>query len=105
MGRSEYIRVCIMIIPPDIIAQYKLNERISQYVWIYMEIIQGMFGLPQAIILANNLLVQRLDNSWENTDGIQKGGPPSSAPNNGEPPFQCSPESDHDFHVEPTSYT
>ena len=37
---------------------------------------------------------------WENTDGIQKGAPPSSAPKNGAPPFQCSPESDLDFHVE-----
>ena len=37
---------------------------------------------------------------WENTDGIQKGTPPSSAPKNGAPPFQCSPESDLDFHVE-----
>ena len=40
-------------------------------------------------------------NCWENTDGIQKGAPPSSAPKNGAPPFQCSPESDLDFHVDP----
>ena len=38
---------------------------------------------------------------WENTGGIQKGAPPSSAPKNGASPFQCSPESDLDFQVEP----
>ena len=27
-----------------------------------MEIIRGMYGLPQAIILANNLLAQRISN-------------------------------------------
>ena len=37
---------------------------------------------------------------WENTDRIQKGAPPSSALKNGAPPFQFSPESDLDFHVE-----
>ena len=40
------------------------------------------------------------EDCWENTDGIQKGAPPSSAPKNGAPPFRCSPESDLDFHVE-----
>ena len=56
--------------------------------------------LPQTDQLERRFRLRLHDFCWENTDGIQKGAPPSSAPTNGAPPFQCSPESDLDFHVE-----
>ena len=62
MGRLEYMRIHIRIITPDIIAHYNLNDLVDQDGWIYMEIIQGMYGLPQTVILAKNLLGQRLIN-------------------------------------------
>ena len=35
---------------------------VNQDGWIYMEIIRGMYGLPQAGILAKNLLAECLSN-------------------------------------------
>ena len=52
----------IRLITPDIIVHYNLNDLVDQDGWIYMEIIRGMYGLPQAVILANNILAQRLIN-------------------------------------------
>ena len=51
MGRSEYFRIHIILMPPDIIEHYNLNELVNQYGLIYMDIIRGMYGLPQAGIL------------------------------------------------------
>ena len=48
MGRSEYTRINIRLIPPDIIEHYNLNDLVDQYGWIYMKIIREMYGLPQA---------------------------------------------------------
>ena len=62
MGRSEHIRIHIILVPPDIIENYKLNELVDQYGCIYIEIIRGMCELPQAGILANNLITHRLRN-------------------------------------------
>ena len=62
MRRSEYMSIHISIIPPDFITQYKLNDLVDQYGWIYMEIIRGIYGLPQAGILAKHLLAQCLGN-------------------------------------------
>ena len=59
---SEYMRIHIILIPTNSIAHYKLNDLVGSYGWIYMEIIQVMYGLPQAVILANNLLTQHLSN-------------------------------------------
>ena len=52
MWRSEYMRINSRIILPDIIAQYILNNLVDQYGWIYMKILIGMYGIPQAGILA-----------------------------------------------------
>ena len=49
----------IILVPPDIISHYKLNELVDKDGCIYMKIIQGMYGLSQAVILANNLLAHR----------------------------------------------
>ena len=45
MGRSEYMRIHVRLIPPDIIAHLKLNDLVDQDGWIYMEIIIGIYGL------------------------------------------------------------
>ena len=50
------MRVHIILITLDIITYYNLNELVGQYGWIYMEIIQGMYGLLQSGIIENNLL-------------------------------------------------
>ena len=62
MGWSEYMRIRIRLISPDIITHYNLNNLVYQDGWIYMVIIQGIYLPPQAGIFANNLLLQRLRN-------------------------------------------
>jgi hypothetical protein len=53
------MRMPLKLFPNDIIAHYSLrNKAFNDYV--YMEIRQGMYGLPQAGILANKLLRQCL---------------------------------------------
>ena len=60
MARYEYMRLPIAIIPIEIVEQYKLLELVHDG-YIYMEIRRGMYGLPQAGIIANLQLVKRLE--------------------------------------------
>jgi hypothetical protein len=53
------MRLPITIIPDKIIAQYNLLPLIHRNC-VYMEIRKGIYGLPQAGILANQLLAKRL---------------------------------------------
>ena len=46
-------------IPTEIKQQYQLNK-IEKNGYVYVEIRKGMYGLPQAGILANKLLKKRL---------------------------------------------
>ncbi len=55
----EYMKMPIALFPTDIIEHYRLNEKVLNG-YVYMEIRKGMYGLPQASILANKLLKERL---------------------------------------------
>ncbi len=55
----EYMRMPLKLFPDDIIAHYSLREKALNG-YVYMEIRGGMYGLPQAGILANKLLRQHL---------------------------------------------
>ncbi len=59
LDRYEYMRLSIDIIPDEIIDQYNLRPLVSNG-YVYIEIRKGMYGLPQAGILANKLLTKRL---------------------------------------------
>ena len=60
LDKYKYMQLCLDIIPQDIIDTYNLNNLAAHDRWIYIEIHEGMYGLPQAGILANKLLWQRL---------------------------------------------
>ena len=60
MERFEYVRIRIEDIPEEIINEYNLREKVCDG-YIYVEIRKGMYGLPQAGILAQQLLEQRLN--------------------------------------------
>jgi len=47
-------------IPDEIIKEYKLDQKVTTDGFIYMEIQKGMCGLPQAGIIAQELLAERL---------------------------------------------
>jgi hypothetical protein len=60
MDRPEYMRIPLYLIPEEIINEYHLREKVHTDGNIYIEINKGMYGLPQAGILANKLLAQRI---------------------------------------------
>jgi hypothetical protein len=59
MPDPEYVCIKIADIPVEFIEEYKLQGH-NRDGWIYFKICQGCYGLPQAGILANNLLRSRL---------------------------------------------
>jgi hypothetical protein len=59
MDSFEYMRIPIKLIPQEIIDQYNLLPLVSDG-HLYIEVQKGMYGLPQAGILANQLLACRL---------------------------------------------
>ena len=59
MDRPEYIRIPYHIIPDEIKKKYGLDKLVKDG-WISAHIERGMYGLPQAGLLANNLLTKRL---------------------------------------------
>jgi hypothetical protein len=59
MDRYEYMLLLIDLIPQEIINQYNLLLLVYNG-FVYMEICQGMYRLPQAGMLTNKLLQKRL---------------------------------------------
>jgi uncharacterized protein YqgQ len=59
LGRPEYMQLALTIIPQEIIEKYKLMGK-QKNSKVYIIIDKGMYGLPQAGRLANNLLVTRM---------------------------------------------
>ena len=57
---ARYMRMKLDILPEEIINKYNLRE-IAHNGWVYIRINKGMYGLPEAGILANKLLKKRLD--------------------------------------------
>jgi hypothetical protein len=59
MESFEYTRIPIKLTPQEIIAEYNLLSLVSDG-HVYVEVQTGMYGLPQAGILSNQLLDRRL---------------------------------------------
>jgi hypothetical protein len=59
LDEYEYMRISADLIPDEIMDQYNLRSKIVNG-FIYMEIRKGMYGLPQAGIIAHNLLKEHL---------------------------------------------
>ena len=56
MPRYEYMRIKLSDLPDDVIHHYNLENTMTKDGYIYTEIRRGMYGLPAAIILAQQLL-------------------------------------------------
>ena len=56
MEDPEYLRIKIIDIPEELILEYGLTGMEDINGWIYLKFFRGCYGLPQAGILANNLL-------------------------------------------------
>lgn len=48
-------------IPEEIIQQYNLRSKVTAKGFVYVRATKGMYGLPQAGLLANELLEKRLN--------------------------------------------
>jgi hypothetical protein len=59
MNRYEYMKIPIKLLPTEITEQYKLHE-IAHNGFAHMEIRKGMYGLPQAGMIANVKLTKHL---------------------------------------------
>jgi hypothetical protein len=60
MERFEYMQLPLALIPQEIVDEYDLTPLVHKG-HVYLKIGQGMYGLPQAGILANQLLTKRLE--------------------------------------------
>ena len=61
LPRHEFIRIKLNDIPEEVIIEYKLKEKATKNGSIYIRAKRGMYGLPQAGLLANELLEKRLN--------------------------------------------
>jgi hypothetical protein len=61
MLRYKYVCNKIKDIPEEIIVEYKLHDKVSSDGHVYIKIQKGMYGLPQAGILAQELLEKQLN--------------------------------------------
>jgi hypothetical protein len=60
MKRYKYMRLKITDIPEEVIEQYNLRNIVTKEAYVYCKIRKGMYGLPQAGIIAQELLQERL---------------------------------------------
>ena len=60
MEQLEYVRIKIEDITQEFIHEYKLIPMVHN-VWVYFEFVRGCYGLPQSVMLDNNLLRTRLN--------------------------------------------
>ncbi len=59
MTRYEYMQLKLFDMPDDIIAHYHLFDIATPDGYVYCKICQGMYGLPQVVIIAQELLAKR----------------------------------------------
>ena len=61
MKEYEYMQLQLQLIRDKINRQYNLRDLVDEQGWVYVKIRMGIYTLPQAGILANKLLKQRLN--------------------------------------------
>ena len=60
MKRYEYFRMKIDLFPQDIIEEFNLMDKVDHDRNVFCEVCRGMYGLPQAGIIAQELPKERL---------------------------------------------
>ena len=58
MGCFEYFRMKLELFPEDIIKEYGLRDKVDADGNIFCEVQRGMYGLPQAGIITQELLTK-----------------------------------------------
>jgi hypothetical protein len=60
MARYKYMQLRIADMPDDVIEHYNLRDKATPNGFIYCEMQKGMYGLPQAGIIVQHFLEERL---------------------------------------------
>jgi hypothetical protein len=61
LKQPKYVKIKLTDIPEEVIKEYTLHEYVTPDGWVYIKVIRGMYGLPQAGSLGHNLLDGRLN--------------------------------------------
>ena len=61
LNRPEYIRINIRDVPDKIVREYNLKEKTAIDGSVYIAANRGMYGLPHAGLLANEVLETRIN--------------------------------------------
>ena len=61
MDRPEFMRIKIADMLDSIVKQYDLQDKVIKDGYVYARVSRGMYGLPQAGIIAQQLLEKRLN--------------------------------------------
>ncbi len=61
MAHTEYMRMKLKDLPPEFVELYNLTNKVGSNGHIHIKIQKGMYRLPQAGILAQELLEKRLN--------------------------------------------
>ncbi len=64
MARPEFMRMKLAELPKDFARIYKLHDLADSNGFVSIKIQKGMYGLPQAGILAQELLKKMLEQAW-----------------------------------------
>ena len=67
------MRLTLCNIPEDVTKHYNLAKKVKNDGYVYIEIRQGMYGLPQSGLLAQHLLEKRLNAEGYNQDTLVPG--------------------------------
>ena len=77
MKESECVRVHLKDTPQEFIDKYKVEDLVC-FSWVYFEVNQGCYGLPQSGKLAHNLLSERLqETGYYETATTRRVAPPT----------------------------
>ncbi len=67
MKQYKYMCIKLRDLPEDMIKEYRLAAKVTADGYVYVEIRHGMYGLPQAGLLAQHLLEK-----WLNKEDYQQ---------------------------------
>ena len=60
-------------LPEDFVTLYNIVSKVEKNVFVYLKIRRGMYGLPQAVILSQQLLENQLNNKGYRQENLVPG--------------------------------
>ena len=73
MDRFDYMKLKLSDLPEDFVKLYNLASKVDKNGFVSLEIRRGMYGLPQAGILSQQLLEKQLNNQGYSQDNLVPG--------------------------------